>query len=73
MATNTKLTHKGTKKATHTVISGAEFYFSRPVNSKKKKGVTFVSISGQNPNTGKIEKVRLSARQLNALKKVIMS
>lgn len=72
MATNTKLTHKGTKKATHTVISGAEFYFSRPVNSKKK-GVTFVNISGQNPNTGKIEKVRLSARQLNALKKVIMA
>jgi hypothetical protein len=70
MATQNKLTHNGTKKATHTTIKGASFYFSRPVNSKKK-GTTFLNVSGFNPVTGNWEKVQLSARQLNALKAVI--
>lgn len=71
MATQNKLTHKGTKKATFSKIKDAEFYFSRPVNPKAKKGSTFLNVSGWNPKTNEWDQVQLSARQITELKKVI--
>lgn len=67
--TKNKLTHGGTKQSTFVQINGAEFYFSRPVGNKK--GSTFINISGVNPVTGDRQKVRLDARQLNTLRKLI--
>ena len=72
MATQNKLTHNGTKKATHTTVKGAEFYFSRPAKATKR-GTTFLNVSGINPTNGKQEKVRLNARQLNSLKAILAS
>ena len=50
-------------------IEGAEFYYSRPINAKK--GATFINISGNDPVTGQRRKVRLSAREINTLRKLI--
>ncbi len=67
--TKTKLTHQGTRKSTFVQIEGAEFYYSRPLNAKK--GSTFINISGNDPVTGQRRKVRLSAREINTLRKLI--
>jgi len=55
-----------------TIISGATFCLTRPVNSRKKKGRTYLDIVGRDPNTGMFSRVRLSARQLNYLKTTIL-
>ena len=67
--TKTKLTHQGTRKSTFVQIEGDEFYYSRPINAKK--GATFINISGNDPVTGQRRKVRLSAREINTLRKLI--
>jgi hypothetical protein len=67
--TKTKLTHQGTRRSTFVQIAGAEFYYSQPINSKK--GSSFINISGSDPVTGQRRKVRLSAREINTLRKLI--
>ena len=67
--TKTKLTHNGQKTATFVQTGEVEFYLSRPTNSKK--GSTFINITGTNPVTGRREKVRLSGRQVTALRNVL--
>lgn len=68
--TKNTITHKGTKRATSVQLSeDVHFYYSRPVNSKK--GGAFISILGRNPATGKSEKVRLTGREVSALRKVL--
>lgn len=67
--TKTKLTHQGTRRSTFVQTAAAEFYYSTPVNTKK--GASFINISGNDPITGQRRKVRLSAREINTLRKLI--
>jgi hypothetical protein len=61
-------THNGKKTATTVINDGFALYFSK---ANKKSVSTFLTLGGTNPETGKFTRIRLTGRQVAALRSVI--
>lgn len=61
-------THNGKKTATTVINDGFALYFSK-ANAKSES--TYLTLSAVSPETGKFTKVRLTGRQVAALRSVI--
>lgn len=61
-------THNGKKTATTVINDGFALYFSK---ANKKSVSTFLTLGATSPDTGKFTRVRLTGRQVAALRSVI--
>lgn len=68
--TQTKITTNSRKVQTLVRQPSYELYFSRPLPGKKDKP-TILDVTGFNPVTGEVNKVRLSGVQVATLRKVL--
>jgi hypothetical protein len=68
----TKTTKNSQKVQTLVRQSNYELYFSRPLPGRKNKP-TVLDVTGFNPVTGALNKVRLDGRQVAQLRKVLSS
>ncbi len=58
-------THNGKKTATTVINDGFALYFSK---ANKKSVSTFLTLGATNPETGKFTRIRLTGRQVAALR-----
>ena len=70
--TKTQLRNNGKKVSTFVQTGTYECYYSRPVPGVKSES-THLNVSGVNPVTGEIDKVRLDGKAVAALRKVLAS
>jgi hypothetical protein len=68
--TKTNKTHNGRKVSTLVKGSTYELSFSRPVKGVKSES-TYLNVTGFNPTTGEVNKVRLDGRAVAALRRAI--
>jgi hypothetical protein len=68
--TKTNKTNNGRKVSTLVKGSTYELSFSRPVKGVKSES-THLNVTGFNPATGEVNKVRLDGRAVAALRRVI--
>ena len=68
--TQTKITTNSRKVQTLVRKPSYELYFSRPLPGKKDKP-TVLDVTGFNPITGQLNKVRLTGIQVTELRKVL--
>lgn len=68
--TKTNKTNNGRKVSTLVKGSTYELSFSRPVKGVKSES-THLNVTGFNPGTGEVNKVRLDGRAVAALRRVI--
>ena len=68
--TKTNKTNNGRKVSTLVKGSTYELSFSRPVTGVKSES-TYLNVTGFNPTTGEVNKVRLDGRAVAALRRVI--
>ena len=66
----TKITTKSRKVQTLVRRPSYELYFSRPLPGKKDKP-TVLDVTGFNPISGEVNKVRLTGKQVSELRNVL--